>query len=62
MNKPGIIMISRNPMTRKLERVYPEDEVSTEDMIPAFLSNADGKYYTIPGYEAEDVYDEWLNQ
>lgn len=61
MNKPGIIMISRNPMTRKLERVYPEDEVSTEDMIPAFLSNAN-KYYTIPGYEAEDVYDEWLNQ
>lgn len=57
-----IKMIARNPQTRQLEEVFPEDEVAMSEMIPFFYCGGADRYVTVPGYEAEDVYNEWLDQ
>jgi hypothetical protein len=59
--KPTIKMICRNPITRKLEEVYPEDEFSINRAFPVFLTS-DGKYCSVPGCEAVDVWDKWISQ
>lgn len=57
-----IRMMACNPMTRKMEEVYPESEVQISEMAPRFLCMGDQKWVSIPGIRTEDVYDEWLAQ
>ena len=56
-----IKMVAYNNITRRHEEVFPEDEVTPEQMTPMFLGQHD-KYYTVPGLDAADVLDEWLAQ
>ena len=56
-----IKMIARNPITRKIEEVYPEDEVAISEMIPMFMG-PNQKYYTVPDCTTESVYAEWRKQ
>jgi hypothetical protein len=56
-----IKMIARNPITRKVEEVHPEDEVPVSQMIPMFMGS-DQHYYTVPDCAAENVYTEWIAQ
>lgn len=60
-NRSKIMMKAYNPLTRRYEEVFPEDEVKIEQMIPLF-KGGDNTYYTVPGVSAADVYDEWLAQ
>ena len=59
MNKPQIILVAR--INRKLQPINPEQfaELDIDRTFPMFLSR-DGKYYTVPGYETQDVLDKWL--
>lgn len=61
MEKRRIKLVARNPRTRKLEEVFPEDEFDPREAFPIFLSN-DGRYYTIPGQTARMVWTAWLAQ
>jgi hypothetical protein len=46
----GTKMISRNPITRKYEEVFPEDEIVTgQTVVILHWSNALDKYVVIPG-------------
>ena len=60
--KQTIKMIAFNQITEKLEEVYPEDEVTTEEMIPMFWTNYDMRWVTVPGTTADEVYEKWLSQ
>ncbi len=58
----AIRMIAFNPLRRKYEEVFPEDEVTLDEMRPCFYCRDLGAYVSIPGYSAADVYDEWLDE
>jgi hypothetical protein len=56
----SIKMVAFNHMTRKMEEIFPDDDVDIERMIPMFWSSNAKKFVTVPGYEADMVYDEWM--
>lgn len=56
-----IKMMSRNPITRKIEEVHPEDEVNMNQVIPFFMGD-DQKWYSIPDYPIEIAWNEWIEQ
>lgn len=55
-----IIMTTYDSSTRKMIVVHPEDEIEVTDTTPWFWSAVASKYITVPGYEATDVYSEWI--
>lgn len=40
--------VAYNPMKRKVETVYPEDEVKSSEIIRMYWSNTLRRYVTIP--------------
>ncbi len=67
-NQQTIKMVAINPLTNKLEEVYPESEVTIEEMTPRFLAwtgshdRVRPSWVYIDGVTAADVYEDWLNQ
>lgn len=61
MTKKRIKLVARNPLTRTLQEVFPEDEFDPREAFPLFLSK-DGHYYAIPGQTTIMVWAEWLAQ
>lgn len=57
-----IKMVAFNPITRKWNEVFPEDEVTTERMVPMFWDKYDEKFMTCPDVPVAQVYGEWLAQ
>ncbi len=48
IGKDAVIDVAYNPMTKKVERVFIEDEVPAEDIFQMFWSQSLKKYVTIP--------------
>lgn len=57
-----IKMVAFNPISRKWNEVFPEDEVTTERMVAMFWSRDMEKFVTCPACSAAHVYSEWLAQ
>ena len=45
--RPKIINVARNPLTKKLERVHPEDEVPPHSIFQMYWSETLQQYVTI---------------
>ena len=58
--KLEIVMLRHNPETRKAEVVYPVDSYEIASLTPVFWGG--DRYYTIPGYSAENCEAQWLAQ
>lgn len=56
-----IKMVARNPQTRRVDGVHPEDEFDARTAVPMFMGT-DQRYYSVPGYTAAMVWAEWLAQ
>ncbi len=66
MKQQTIKFTAWNPLRRRREEVYPEDEFTLAEVIPMFLHTpADGSdacWVTVPDCRAAEVYDRWLAQ
>jgi len=62
MKKQTIKMIANNPITRRMEEVYPESEVSVNEMSPRFWCESDQMWVSVPDVSATEVYGEWVKQ
>ncbi len=58
--KPPIKMVAFNPLRRRYETVFPEDEVALDAMTPLFYNPGLDRYLSVPGVGAAQVYDAWL--
>ncbi|MCA9367634.1 hypothetical protein KC887_05255 [Candidatus Kaiserbacteria bacterium] len=62
-----IKFMKRNPITRKVEELFPEDEFDANNVTvafwtPAYRKGETGRYVTIPGTTGTDVYSQWIAQ
>lgn len=60
--RPTIIMMAHNPISKKFEQVFPEDEVTIDRMVPMFWSRSQNQYFTCPDAAAADYQEEWKAQ
>jgi hypothetical protein len=44
----NVIEVAYNPATRRIEQVFPEDEVFEDDVFKMYWANSLGRYVSIP--------------
>ena len=56
-----IKIMARNPISRRIEEVHPEDEISASEVMPLFMGD-DQRWYSVPDYPIEIAWSEWIAQ